>query len=224
MKAATVSYFSSTVGAKQIMGVAGFAFALFLFTHMAANMLILFDAKAYNMYSHALISNPLIYIAEAGLVLFFLVHAIKGSLISIKNLKSRDTRYAKFPSGPKGTNWVMRSMWIQGLIILAFVILHLITFKYGTHYDVNYEGVQVRDLHRLVLEVFQSPVYVAWYAVCMVLIGMHLSHGMYSVFQTVGVRHPKYTPMIKCGAWIYALVVAGGFISQPIYVYFIHKG
>lgn len=221
---ATISYFSSTIGSKQLMGLAGLAFGLFLFTHMAANMLILFDPKSYNLYSHALVTNPLIYIAEAGLVFFFVYHAVKGIFLSIKNNSARKSRYAILPSGSKRTSWTARTMWAQGLIIVVFVVLHLITFKFGTLYDVTYDGKTVRDLHRLVLEVFAQPGYVIWYLVCLFLILLHLSHGMSSVFNTWGVRHPKYTPMIKTAGWIYAIVVVGGFVSQPLYVYFIYKG
>lgn len=217
-------YLTSTIGSKQLMGLAGLGFALFLFTHMAANMLILFNPKAYNLYSHALVTNPLIYIAEAGLVAFFVYHAVKGIILSIKNRGARKSRYAVLPSGEKRTSWTARTMWAQGLVIVAFVVLHLITFKFGTVYEVQYDGETVRDLHRLVLEVFAQPVYVFWYLFCLFLILLHLSHGMSSVFNTWGVRHPKYTPAIKAAGWIYAIVVVAGFVSQPLYVYFIYKG
>lgn len=220
----SISYFRSTIGSKQLMGLAGLGFALFLFTHMAANMLILFDPRAYNLYSHALISNPLIYFAEAILVVIFVYHSVKGTLLTVRNWKAREKGYAIPASGEKKTSLITKTMWAQGLVILAFLILHLATFKFGTLYETQYDGEAVRDLHRLVLEVFSHPGYVVWYLLSLVLIGFHLSHGMSSIFQTLGVRHPKYTPLIRVGGWIYTLVVVGGFISQPLYVFFIHKG
>jgi succinate dehydrogenase / fumarate reductase, cytochrome b subunit len=70
--------------------------------------------------------------------------------------------------------------------------------------------------------VFKNPAYVAWYLVCMVLVGLHLYHGVSSSFQTLGLNHPRYNKIIKVGGWIYGIVVAAGFISQPLYVFFLH--
>ena len=114
-------------------------------------------------------------------------------------------------------------MGFQGSAILAFIILHLITFKYGVSYDTKVDGVIMRDLHRLVLEVFQSPGYVAWYTVCLLLLMFHLSHGAGSIFQSFGFLERKMQNQIKKMAWAYAAVVVAGFLSQPLYVFLIHK-
>ena len=112
-------------------------------------------------------------------------------------------------------------MGIQGSVILAFIIIHLATFKYGTYYETTVNGVVMRDLTRLVFEVFQSPVYLAWYLVALVLLGFHLRHGVGSVFQSFGWMNGRYQPALRKASLFYALVVAAGFISQPLYVYFI---
>jgi succinate dehydrogenase / fumarate reductase cytochrome b subunit len=106
---------------------------------------------------------------------------------------------------------------------LAFIILHLITFKYGTEYNTVVNGVPMRDLHKLVLEVFQQPGYVAWYVVSLVLLMFHLSHGAHSIFQSFGILERKMQKSLKKFAWLYAVVVVGGFLSQPLYVFLIHK-
>ncbi len=211
----------STIGRKQLVGVTGLGLSLFLLTHMAANMLILFSAEAYNKYSHALITNPLLPVAELGLVGIFVLHLFLAIRLQIMNWGARDTRYAVMSNGEKGTSWIQRSMWAQGLLILVFAILHLITFKYGTHYSVNYDGVEMRDLHRLVVEVFQEPGYVVWYIVALIVLGLHLSHGVGSSFQTLGIHHPRYQKAIRVFSIAYALIVIGGFLSQPIYVFFL---
>lgn len=216
--------FTSTIGRKQLVAIGGLGFALFLFTHMAANMLILFDPKAYNIYSHKLISNPLIYVAELGLLALFVGHMVFALILTMKNYCARDKKYAVSPRGKARASARSKTLWFQGLIILVFVILHLITFKFGTYYDVTYDGETMRDLHRLVIEVFQSPTYVVWYLICLVLLLAHLSYGVSSVFQTFGFYSEKNTPIIKAVGWIYSIVVVAGFISQPIYVYFFHQG
>lgn len=212
----------STIGRKQLIGVTGLGLSFFVLTHMLGNMLILVGPEMYNEYSYKLVSNPLIYVAEIGLLAIFLGHLIFAMGLTVKNWRARDTRYAMLPNGPKRTSWTQRSLWAQGLLILVFVILHLITFKFGTHYTVTYNGVEMRDLHRLVLEVFQDPIYVGWYVVALLVLGLHLSHGVGSSFQTLGIHHPRYRKCIRCFSIGYALVVIAGFLSQPIYVYFLH--
>jgi succinate dehydrogenase / fumarate reductase cytochrome b subunit len=211
----------ATIGRKQLIGITGLGLSGFVLMHMAGNLLILVGPKAYNEYSHALISNPLIYAAEAGLLAMFLAHLAFASLISIANLRARGTRYAVMSNGDKGTSWIKRSLWAQGLLILVFTVLHLITFKYGTHYTADYGHGEIRDLHKLVIEVFHQPGYVIWYVVALITLLFHLSHGLASSLQTFGINHPRYECGIKVASWIYALVVGVGFIVQPLYVFFL---
>ena len=214
-----MNFLKSTIGRKQLVGLAGLALAGFVFAHMLGNLLILVSPRAYNEYGHALVSNPLIYIAEAGLAAFFVVHVILAIVLTLRNRNSREVKYAMASSGDKKTSLVKKSLWAQGMILLIFVVLHIITFKYGEFYSVNYGNGEIRDLHRLVVEIFQLPGYVVWYVISLVLLGYHLSHGVASSFQTLGFSHPKYTPKIKLGSLLFALVVSAGFIIQPIYVY-----
>ena len=214
----------STIGGKTLVGITGLSFALFLVAHMAGIMLMFVSAEAYNKYGHALISNPAIYIAEAGLIVIFVAHLAKAIQLTIKNNQARPQKYHVAASGEKATTAVQKTLWAQGLLILVFVILHLNTFKFGTIYYVTYDGETIRDLHRLVIEVFQSPAYVGGYFVALLILGFHVKHGVASAFQTLGVNHPKYTPMLKTISLLYALVVVGGFIAQPVYVFLFHKG
>ncbi len=215
---------ASTLGRKEIIGITGLGLCGFLLTHMAANLLIMFSPQMYNEYSHALISNPLIYVAEAGLLALFFAHLATASLISISNMKARGSQYVVRPNGDKGTSLVRRTLWAQGLLILVFLILHLNTFKFGTIYTVNYGQGEIRDLHKLVIEVFQQPGYIAWYLVALVVLLFHLSHGFASSLQTLGVHHPRYQRGIQVAGWGYTLIVSLGFIVQPLYVFFLHRG
>lgn len=187
-----IDFLKSTIGRKQLVATAGLGLALFVFTHMAGNMLILVSPKAYNLYGHALITNPLIYVAEAGLVGIFFLHAILAIVLTVRNFCSRKTRYAKAPKEKTRPKLFSSTMWFQGLIILAFVVLHLFTFKYGTMYTIEYDGEVVRDLHRLVVEVFSKPVYVWGYIISMLIMFAHLAHGFSSVFQSLGITRLTY--------------------------------
>lgn len=216
-----VGFLTSSVGKKYLMGFTALIWVGFIFTHMAANMLILFDPDAYNSYSHALITNKLIYVAEGILVGALLLHVIVAINLTVTNRKSRPQRYAAAGHREKGSSLGSRTMAIQGLAILAFIILHLATFKFGTVYTTTVNGVEMRDLHRLVLEVFAQPGYVIWYVIALVLLFAHVSHGVGSIFQSFGLLHPAYQPMIKKLSWTYGIVVIGGFLSQPMYVFFL---
>ncbi len=216
-----MKYLTSAIGRKQLMAVTGLLWSGFVLTHMAANMLILFSAEAYNKYSHALTSNPFIYLAEAALVFTLLVHIVKGVWVTIENKAARPKKYTMTPSGEKAPRFASKWMIYHGTLLAIFIVYHLITFKYGTHYSITYNGVEMRDLHRLVLEIFQSPIYVAFYVLCMIAVGLHLSHGFYSAFATLGLYHPRYSPMVSKFGYLYGLIIALGFISQPLYVFFL---
>ena len=213
-------YLSSAIGRKQIMGATGLIWSGFVLTHMLANLLIFVGPEPYNKYSHALTSNPLLYLAEIGLLVTILFHVYDGIVLTLKNRAARPQKYEMSPNGKKAARFQSRFMIFHGSILLVFLILHIITFKYGTYYSVTYNGVEMRDLHRLVLEVFQSPGYVAWYAISMLAIGLHLSHGFYSAFASLGIYHPNFSSILSKLGYVYGVAIALGFISQPLYVFF----
>lgn len=201
------------------MGITGLIWAGFVLSHMAGNMLILISPELYNAYGHALISNkPFLYAAESVLVISLLVHVITAFQLTALNNSAREQKYYLPTNGEKKVSLASKTMIFTGLIILVFTILHLITFKYGTWYNVTYDGIEMRDLHRLVVEVFQDPIYVVGYIVSLIALGLHLSHGVGSMFKSWGFNHPKYTPMLEKFGYFYAIIVAAGFISQPLYV------
>jgi len=219
-----LDFMKSTVGRKYLMALSGLVWMGFVFTHMAANLLILFSPDAFNTYGHTVTSNKiLLYGTEVILLVALVVHVVTAISLTIENRASKKSRYAVQPVGAKSTTWASRNMGFQGSLILAFIILHLITFKYGTHYETTVNGVQMRDLARLMFEVFAQPGYVVWYVICLLLLMFHLSHGVHSIFQSLGFLERKMQIGLKKLAWLYAIVVSAGFISQPLYVFFFHQ-
>jgi succinate dehydrogenase / fumarate reductase, cytochrome b subunit len=219
-----LDFLKSTVGRKYIMGITGLVWMGFVLSHMAGNMLILVSPDLYNAYGHAIVSNkPLLFTAETVLILALIAHVSTAISLTIQNRQARNTRYAMTPNGAKGASLASRTMAVQGSIVLAFIILHLATFKYGTNYETMVDGVKMRDLHKLVIEVFQQPGYVAWYVVSLGLLMFHLSHGAQSVFQSFGILERKMQKGLKKFAWTYAVIVVLGFLSQPAYVYLFQK-
>lgn len=215
------SFLSSSVGKKYVMGLTGLVWVGFVLVHMLGNLLIFVSPEAYNSYGHAITSGKITPIAEVVLVLSFVAHVFCAISLTIANRKARgDVRYAKTPNGAKAGFKPAQFMAVHGSVILVFIISHLATFKYGPHYETTVDGVVMRDLYRLLLEVFKQPGYVGWYLVSLFLLGFHLSHGVSSVFQSLGLRTDYYAPTIKKVSILYGLLVAAGFLSQPIYVFF----
>ena len=201
----------SSVVKKQLVGVTGLLLCGFLATHLAGNFLLLVGPEAFNKYGHALTSNPLIYIAEAGLLALFLGHMGMAIRVTMQNKAARPQNYYMKTKTGRGSNFASSSMPYTGLILLAFVIFHLQGIKFGAVYNVTYDGVQMRDLYRLTFEKFSTIPYVSFYVISMFAMAVHLSHGFWSAFQSVGFFHDKYTPALRKTAIAFALLVGGGF-------------
>jgi succinate dehydrogenase / fumarate reductase cytochrome b subunit len=205
------TYLQSSIGKKYIMGVTGLLLCGFLISHLAGNLLIICSPQAFNEYAHALITNPFITIAEIGLASLFVVHISAAVLLIIENKKARPQKYVLKKNTGRGSTFASSTMPYTGFIILVFLILHLLHFRFGPVYHMTYDGVKMRDLHRLILETFASPYYTAWYVFAQTALGVHVSHGFHSAFQSLGINHPKYTPIIKKVSCLYAIVIALGF-------------
>jgi succinate dehydrogenase / fumarate reductase cytochrome b subunit len=211
------NYFTSSIGKKQIMALTGFGLVGFTASHLLGNLLIFLGPDAFNKYAYTLTSNPLIYVAEAGLLGMFVLHLALAVLLKIQNMAARPQRYyAKVRTG-RGETIASKTMPITGIILLVFVIVHLLNFKYGSNYPTEVEGVAMRDLYRTVVEYFQNPLYVAWYVFAMAALGLHTSHGVQSVFQTWGFNHKKYTPVVQTASLAYGIFVGAGFSILAIF-------
>jgi succinate dehydrogenase / fumarate reductase, cytochrome b subunit len=217
----------SSVGKKFINAVAGLGLCAFISVHLLGNLALLTgNAVGFNKYAHFLTSTGVgLYFVEGGLVLFFLCHIITGTAVWWSKQVARPDSYRK-SSGAGGNsrmNLASKTMIYTGALMLIFTVYHLITFKYGPGIDQGYvmtiDGIAVRDLYRLTLEVFSKPAYVIFYVVMMILLGYHLWHGFWSAFQSLGVNHPRYTPVINGVGMLFAVVMACGFLILPIVIF-----
>jgi succinate dehydrogenase / fumarate reductase cytochrome b subunit len=201
-----------------LMGATGLLLIGFLITHMAANLLVIFDKDAYNGYSEHRVTNPLIYLAEAALVLIFVSHLLAGILFYRRNRDARPQPYALNTRAGHTSRKSLASstMIFSGLVLLVFVPIHLHTFKFGAYYDwTGHQGA--RDLYRLVIEVFHKPIFVLWYLIALPILGAHAYHGFGSAFESLGV---SYKPWLAGAGRLLALVLTAGFMAVPIYVWF----
>jgi len=218
----------SSVGKKVIDALTGLALVAFVIIHLIGNLSLLRgDPGPFNHYAHFWESlGFLLYVVEIGLVIVFLVHTVMGVAVWLDKRKARPEKYklSADAGSPSKKTWSSRNMIISGLVLFVFTIVHLVNFKYGPGLSENYiyltDGQPIRDLYRLVVESFKSEIYVIGYTVAMVLLGLHLRHGFWSAFQSLGVQHPRLVPLIYAAGILIAIVLAAGFILLPVYIYF----
>jgi succinate dehydrogenase / fumarate reductase cytochrome b subunit len=213
-------FLSSTIGTKILIAITGLAFFAYLIIHLAGNLLIFAGADAFNDYAHHMTSNVLLPVIEIGLALIILLHAYKAITNYVGNTKARPSRYREKHWAHHTSKKTVSSstMIVTGTIILLFTILHVKQFRLGTVYVDSVH--QYRDLYRVVIELFSNPLWVAFYVVTMVLVGLHLRHAIWSATQTLGLEHPRYNKLVRVmGLWL-AILIAGGFAVIPLWVYF----
>ncbi|GAB4220331.1 MAG: succinate dehydrogenase cytochrome b subunit [Acidobacteriota bacterium] len=216
----------STVAKKFLMALTGLALFLFICGHLAGNLLLFVSPEAFNRYSHRLISmGGVLYAIEILLLAVFLLHMYTALVVTWNNWKARPARYSQSTSRgePSRMNLSSRTMIWSGVVILVFTVIHLITFKYGPGiaegYVVYLDGEPVRDLYRLVAESFRSPLYAGWYVVAMIVLGLHLRHGFWSAVQSLGLHHPRWTPVIYSVGVAAAVLLGFGFLFIPVWFF-----
>ena len=201
------SLYRSSVGKKSIMAASGLLLSLFLLTHMLGNSVSFLGRDAFNTYAERLHSlGTLVYIFEIGLLTLFLIHIITGIILYLENLQARPSRYSVNTS-EGGRSWGSRTMPYTGVIILVFIIVHLMNFHFTD------KSVPVADLVR---ELLSSPSLAFFYIFSLVALALHLSHGFWSLFQSIGFNHEKYNPLLIKGALVFSILMGAVFILIPV--------
>jgi len=202
--------FGSSVGKKLMMAATGLLFCVFLVLHLAGNLTIYMGKDVFNSYSEHLHSlGPLLTLAEWGLLIFAVIHISTGLLLFYQNFKARPERYS-VNKRAGGRTLGSATMPYTGFILLLFVIYHLLNFHFvdKTH----------TTIFQIVSNAFAQPSYVLIYTFAMIIAAVHVSHGFWSAFQTLGANHPKYTPFLRGLSLVFSLVIGIGFGFIPIYV------
>lgn len=205
------------------MALSALFLMIFLLQHFAINFISVFSADVFNDISHFMGTNALVQFALQPILIFAVVyHFVMGFVLEIKNRNSREVKYA-MNKGQANSTWFSRNMIISGAVVLVFLGLHFYDFwipEISTKYiNGDMSGMingEYRYYHEMV-EKFHDPVRVGIYVLAFVLLAMHLLHGFQSAFQSIGARHPKYTPAIKKLGNIYAIVIPAGFIFIALF-------
>ena len=214
------SFFNTSVAKKFLVSVSGLFLIMFLATHLAVNLFLLWGQEAYNMAAHFMDTNPVIKIIEPMLALGFLLHITYSVWLTITNRNTRPQNYALVDQSETST-WPSRNMFVLGGLILIFLVLHLSNFwakmQFGDMSYIDYSGVMVKDAYTLVTEKFVIWWYVIIYVAGAVFLGLHLLHGFQSAFQTLGLSNQIWRKRLTLIGTVYSLIIAAGFSIIPLY-------
>jgi succinate dehydrogenase / fumarate reductase, cytochrome b subunit len=216
---------TSSIGKKIMMSLAGLFLLAFLPVHLGINLSLIFagSREVFNKAAHFMGTNIVIRMMEIVLFGGFFLHMIYGVTLQLQNWFARPVRYKK--DNYSQTSFFSKFMIHTAAIISLFLIIHLADFYFKAKFfgpvpEVIYDGIAYHDLGILVIEKFKIGGFVIFYIACFILLSFHLLHGFQSAFQSLGLNHKTYTPVIKFIGAAYTILITVGFILIPIYIYF----
>jgi succinate dehydrogenase / fumarate reductase cytochrome b subunit len=206
------------------MSLTGLFLITFLIVHLLGNLQLLAgdNGVAFNRYAAFMAHNPLIKFISFGLYFFILLHAVVGILLWRKNASAKGIKNEV--SNTKNVGWASNNMALLGILVFAFLLLHMGDFWYKMKFvdDVakqNIDGEDVKDLYSMVETSFKELWIVIVYLVGLLALSFHLWHGFESAFQTLGINHSKYTPIIRFVGRLFSIIVPLLFAIMPLYFF-----
>lgn len=209
------SFWQSTNGKKVVMAVTGCIMFLFVIAHMLGNLQVFEGPARINAYSHLLHNlGELLWIVRFVLIVAVILHITATVQLALRNKAARPVGYSRKEA--INSSYASRTMYWSGPIVLAFIIFHLLQFTAGyIHPESQFiEG----DVYHNLVAGFSVWWVSAWYIFAIILLGLHLRHGLWSMFQSAGYNHPRHTPTLKNAALVIAVLIVFGYISIPISV------
>jgi succinate dehydrogenase / fumarate reductase cytochrome b subunit len=208
-------FWQSTNGKKFVMAVTGAILFAFILLHLAGNLLVFAGPEKFDQYAVILhFDEGLLWSARTILIVAVVLHILSATQLAVRNKRARPIGYARWQ--PTESTYAARTMYWSGPIVLAFIIFHLLQFTSGTIHP-QYQYIHLAVYHN-VTAAFHVWWVSAWYIFALILLGLHLRHGLWSMFQSMGWSGREQEPILKRAAWIVALLIVLGFISIPISV------
>ena len=219
------SFMSASIGRKFFMSITGLFLISFLFIHLTLNLFLTFDDSGvlFNLAAHFMATNPFIRIMEPLLAIGFVVHIIWSGWITLENMRARPQKYEY---GDQQLSWwaPSKNMFILGSLVLIFLVIHLTNFYVKMKFtgdpllsSVNIGGTEMHNAYALVSSLFLSRGYDLLYIAGGILVGLHISHGFWSAFQTIGFSNQIWLKRLKAVAITVGIIFAVGFSYIPIY-------
>ena len=204
-------------------GLSGFFLVLFLLGHLLGNLQLFIPGedgqKQFNEYALFMTTNPAVKILSVLTYSSIILHTVLTLFLVFQSSNARDVKYLQ-SSGNANSTWGSKNMAILGTLILVFIVIHMKSFWYEMHFGViGLDPWGNKDLHTVTVTAFNELWYVLFYVLSMVVLAVHLKHGVESVFQTLGIKTRRYVSLIHKAAYGFALIVPAAFASIPIYLY-----
>lgn len=222
------TFLLSSNGRKYLMSASGLLLVGFVIVHLLGNLQLLIPDDVYfNKYAHHILSlGPLLWLAEIGLIALFGLHIAVAIAINLQTMRARPQGYLveKTKGGDSKWNLSSRHMFILGVVLAVFVVTHVWHFKFGPGeaegYVVVHDGTEMRDLYSLVIQEFSKPLWVLFYVGCMVVLGLHLRHGIWSGLQSLGAMPGNISKGLYVAGVVLAILLAVGFLFLPLWIFF----
>lgn len=218
------SYFSSTLFRKTLAALSGLFLVIFLIGHLIGNLqLILLSGEAaqkkFNEYALFMTTNPAVKILSIVTYTSIILHILLTIILILQSKQARPIGYA-VEGGGENSAWASRNMALLGSLLLVFIILHMKSFWYEMHWGaIGNDPSGNKDLYTVTVVAFQNIWYTAFYVFSMIILGFHLSHGIGSGFQTIGLKTRKYLEPIEKTAILFSILIPSAFASIPIILY-----
>jgi succinate dehydrogenase / fumarate reductase cytochrome b subunit len=210
-----VRFYEAAAGKKVVMAVTGVILFGYVLAHMLGNLQIFEGAEAINSYAHLLHSHEgALWVARSVLLVAVVLHIVASVQLWALNNKARPVAYVRKADVP--ASYAARTMKWSGPIIAAFVIFHVLHLTTGDIVPLQSAAADSPDAYDNVIMGFQHWWISAFYIIAVLLLCMHLYHGLWSMFQSLGINHPRYSPRIKKAAAVFAIAIAVGYLSIPI--------
>jgi succinate dehydrogenase / fumarate reductase cytochrome b subunit len=224
--------FGSSLSRKYWMAATGLFLCTFLVGHLLGNLQLIFingeeGRQAFNEYALFMTTFPVIRVLSILTMVSIILHAVDGIMLARQNRSARPVRYVK-ENQAANASWASRKMALLGFVTLFFIIIHLRSFwwkmKFGSVPTYTFDGVEYKDLWTITVTAFEQWWYTAFYVLALIGLALHLSHGASSAFQSLGVNHPKYTPLINKTMTAFAWLIPAGFIAVAVFLFVVQPG
>ena len=209
-------FLTSSIGKKTTMALTGLLLVGFLIAHLAGNLLLYKDAEAFEAYAKKLHDlGPLLYVLEFGLLALFVGHIAMAVRTIVENRKARHSKYA-VQADRGGKTLASATMPLTGTIVLLFLFWHLIDFRFdGGFKGLFADGGDGAGAADIVWDTLGGTAHMAVYLLGIAALTLHLTHAIQSAVQSLGLRHPKWTPIVERGGLVLAVLIGLGFASIP---------
>ena len=211
----------SSIGRKLVMSISGTFLVLFLLFHSIMNIVVIISPEGYNAICEFLGANWYALVATSVLSAGFIVHIVYALYLTFQNMRARGADRYAVTNNQKGVSWSSQNMLVLGAIVLGLLVLHMYNFWFKMQFA-EMTGIHTGDFHpadgaAYVKQLFSNPIYCIVYILWLCALWFHLTHGVWSALQSLGLNNKTWLPRVKVFANIVSTIIALMFMAVPVY-------